>query len=88
MNHSPFIEHFAADEYLTIYVIASKNCPIMSKGRPLASIMFLGLVNLLIFKLLSFATSRPIIQTVAPVSNKNCSWDWLDLKLVSLLMNP
>jgi len=56
----------------------------MSSIAPLASIIFHGLFNLLIFKLLSFGTSRPIIQTVAPVSNKNESQDLLDLKFVAL----
>ena len=60
----------------------------MSKGAPLASIMFLGLVNLLICILFSFATSRLIIQKVAPVSNKKDSQALLDLKLVSLEMYP
>ena len=106
MNHSPFLEFFADDEYFSINVISSKDqtihflivsstlsfikksqCPIMSRGRPLASIIFLGLVNLLIFNLLSFATSQPMMQTEAPVSNKNCYCDWFDLKFVFLLMS-
>ena len=72
----------------TLSFIKKSQCPIMSRGRPLASIIFLGLVNLLIFNLLSFATSQPMMQTEAPVSNKNCSCDWFDLKFVFLLMSP